>query len=122
MTSFVRLFGGALGLLIAVVLTGGAGIPPLDLTSIAGIVLLVAWLVAWFVIGFSILPYITFLPARWLIRRVLELSTDEFISAVGGLIVGLVIGLLLGHPDGQPARALQLDPAHRHGRSSRASG
>jgi len=100
MTSFVRLFGGALGLLIAVVLTGGAGIPPLDLTSIAGIVLLVAWLVAWFVIGFSILPYITFLPARWLIRRVLDLSTDEFVSAVGGLIVGLVIGLLLGIPMG----------------------
>jgi uncharacterized protein YacL len=50
------------------------------------------------VIGFSILPYITFLPARWLIRRVLDLSTGEFVSAVAGLIVGLVIGLLLGLP------------------------
>jgi len=98
MTSFVRLFGGALGLLIAVVLTGGAGIPPLDLQSLAGVVLLVGWLVAWFVIGFSILPYITFLPARWLIRHVLDLSTDEFISAVAGLLVGLLIGLLLGFP------------------------
>jgi len=98
MTSFVRLFGGALGLLIAVVLTAGAGIPPLDMQSLAGIVLLVGWLVAWFVIGYSILPYITFLPARWLIRRVLDLSTDEFISAVSGLLVGLLIGLLLGFP------------------------
>ena len=49
-------------------------------------------------IGFSILPYITFVPARWLIRHVLDLSTGEFVSAVAGLIVGLVIGLLLGLP------------------------
>ena len=33
-------------------------------------------------------------------RRVLDLQTDEFISAVGGLIVGLLIGLLLGIPMG----------------------
>ena len=41
MTSFVRLFGGALGALVAVVLAGGADIPPLDLGSIGGVVLLV---------------------------------------------------------------------------------
>ena len=49
-------------------------------------------------IGFSILPYITVVPARWLIQRVVDLSTGEFVSAVGGLIVGLLIGLLLGLP------------------------
>jgi len=98
MTYFVRLFGGALGVLIAVVLAGGAGIPPLDISSIGGIVLLAGWLGAWFVIGFSILPYVTFIPATWLIRHVVDLSTGEFVSAVVGLVVGLVIGLLLGLP------------------------
>jgi uncharacterized protein YacL len=98
MTGFVRLFGGGLGVLIAVVLASSAGIPPLDLTTVGGIVLLAGWIGAWFVIGFSILPYVTVLPARWLVRSVLDLSTGEFVSAVGGLIVGLLIGLLLGLP------------------------
>jgi uncharacterized protein YacL len=95
---FTRLFGGALGALVAVVFAAGSGIPPLDLDTAAGLLLLAAWIGAWFVIGFSILPYITVLPARWLIRRVLDLSTGEFVSAVGGLLVGLLIGLLLGLP------------------------
>ena len=98
MTNFVRLFGGSLGVLIAIVLASGAGIPPLDTSTLSGFLMLVGWVGAWFVIGFSILPYITFVPARWLIRRVLDLSTAEFVSAVAGLIVGLVIGLLLGLP------------------------
>ena len=98
MTNFVRLFGGALGVLVAIVLASGAGIPPLDTSTLPGVLMLVGWIGAWFVIGFSILPYITFVPARWLIRRVLDLSTGEFVSAVAGLIVGLVIGLLLGLP------------------------
>ncbi len=96
MTSFVRLFGGALGLLIAIALASGAGIPPLDMGSLGGIILLAGWIGAWFVIGFSILPYVTFIPARGLIQRVLDLSTGEFVSAVAGLLVGLLIGLLLG--------------------------
>jgi uncharacterized protein YacL len=94
MTNFVRLFGGALGVLVAIVLASGFGIPPLDSGTVGGFLMLVGWIGAWFVIG----PYITFVPARWLIRRVLDLSTSEFVSAVGGLIVGLVIGLLLGLP------------------------
>ncbi len=44
MTNFVRLFGGGLGVLIAVVLAGSAGIPPLDLSSVGGIILLAGWL------------------------------------------------------------------------------
>lgn len=98
MTQFVRLFGGALGVLVAVVLSAGAGIPPLDATTLGDVVLLVGWIGAWFVIGFSILPYVTFVPAQWLVRRVLDLSTGEFVSAVAGLIVGLLIGLLVGLP------------------------
>ena len=53
MNSFVRLFGAALGALIAVVLVAGAGIPPLDLTSLGGVVLLGVWIGAWFVIGYD---------------------------------------------------------------------
>ncbi len=79
-------------------LAAGYGLPPVDLNTPVGLILLVAWIAAWFVIGFSILPYITVLPARWLIKRVGDLSTGEFVSAVGGLVVGLLIGLLLGLP------------------------
>lgn len=98
MTNFVRLFGAALGVLIGVALAGGTGIPPLDLSSVGGIVLLAGWIGAWLVIGFTILPYVTFVPARWLTHSVLNLSTGEFVSGVAGLVVGLLIGLLLGLP------------------------
>jgi len=98
MNSFVRLFGGALGALIAVVLAGGTGVPPLDLSSLGVVVLLILWVAAWVVIGFSILPYITVLPARWLIGRVMTITAGEFVSAAAGLIVGLVIGALIGLP------------------------
>jgi len=95
---FVRLFGGALGALIAVALAGGSNIPPFDVTTLGGTLLVLPWIGAWVVIGYSILPYITVLPAQWLIRRVLELSTSEFVSAVAGLFVGLLIGVLVSLP------------------------
>jgi uncharacterized protein YacL len=95
---FVRLFGGALGALIAIALTSALGIPHLDSTSVGGAVLLAGWIGAWFVIGYSILPYVTVLPARWLIRRVGDLSTGDFVSGTVGLLIGLLIGLLLGVP------------------------
>ena len=98
MSTVVRLFGGGLGALIAVALTGGSGIPPFDLTTLGGTLLVAAWIGAWVVIGYSILPYVTVLPAHALLRRVLDLSTSEFVSAVAGLLVGLLIGVLLGLP------------------------
>ena len=60
--------------------------------------LLAAWVVAWIVVGFAILPYLTVVPATWLIRRVEELSTAEFVTAIVGLLIGLLMGLLLGLP------------------------
>jgi uncharacterized protein YacL len=98
MNNFVRLFGGALGGAIAVTLAGGAHIPPIDMSTIGSAVLLLAWIAAWVVIGFSILPYVTVMPARWLIGRVLTLTAGEFVSAAAGLIVGLLIGALIGLP------------------------
>jgi uncharacterized protein YacL len=59
---------------------------------------LAAWVVAWLVIGFGVLPYLTVVPAGWLIREVQQLSTAEFVTAVGGLLIGLLMGLLLGLP------------------------
>jgi uncharacterized protein YacL len=96
-TSVLRLFGGGMAVLLAVVAANG-GIPPFDLQTVGGVFLLAVWLVAWFVIGFSILPYVTVVPARALIRRVLALSTGEFVSAIAGLVIGLLIGLLLALP------------------------
>ena len=98
MIRFVRLFGGGLGALIAVALAAGSDIPPFDVTSLGGALLVLPWIGAWVVIGYSILPYITVLPAQWLIRRVLELSTSEFVGAVAGLLVGLLIGVLVSLP------------------------
>ena len=58
-----------------------------------------AWVVAWVVVGFAILPYLTVVPGRpGSIRSVQELSTAEFVTAVAGLLIGLLMGLLLGLP------------------------
>jgi uncharacterized protein YacL len=60
--------------------------------------LAVAWLLAWTVLGWSLLPYLTAIPAIAVIRSVQQLSTLEFVTAIIGLFIGLVLGLLLGLP------------------------
>ncbi len=96
MIRYIRLLGAALGGLIGLVLaTAGEGL--FREASYAGF-LLAAWVVAWVVVGFAILPYLTLVPATWLISRVEDLSTAEFVTAVIGLTLGLLMGLLLGVP------------------------
>jgi len=95
----IRVLGAALGAFVGLGLaapgpTGGelfAGSPNAGL-------LLAAWLVAWIVLGFAILPYLTVVPATWLVRQVQQLSTAEFVTAIAGLLLGLLAGLLLGAP------------------------
>jgi len=92
----IRLLGAALGLLIGLsFVVGGSGI--FGQGAYAG-ALIALWLVAWLLVGFAVLPYLTVVPAAWLIRWVQELSTAEFVTAVLGLLVGLLMGLLLGFP------------------------
>jgi uncharacterized protein YacL len=92
----IRLLGAALGLLIGLsFVAGGDGI--FGQGAYAG-ALIAVWLVAWVVVGFAIIPYLTVVPAAWLIRWVQELSTAEFVTAVLGLLLGLLMGLLLGFP------------------------
>ena len=96
MIRYIRLLGAALGGLIGLVLaTTGEGL--FQDASYAGF-LLAAWVVAWVVVGFAILPYLTLVPATWLISQVEDLSTAEFVTAVIGLTLGLLMGLLLGVP------------------------
>jgi uncharacterized protein YacL len=97
MTIFVRLLGGALGIVIALALVN-VNAPLFAIETVAGFATFLIWLGAWFMIGFLIMPYITLQPARWLVKSVIELSTGEFISAVVGLMTGLLMGLLLGLP------------------------
>lgn len=96
MIRYIRLLGGALGGAIGLVL--GASGTGLFTGRDYGGALLAAWVVAWIVVGFAILPYLTVVPAQWLIRRVEELSTAEFVAAVLGLLIGLLMGLLLAIP------------------------
>ncbi|HEV8697347.1 MAG TPA: PIN domain-containing protein [Candidatus Limnocylindrales bacterium] len=95
MIRYIRVLGAALGGLIGLVLAEGAGL--FRGADYAG-ALLAAWVVAWVVVGFAILPYLTLVPAMWLISRVEDLSTAEFVTAVVGLTLGLLMGLLLGVP------------------------
>jgi len=95
-TRVIRLLGAALGLLIGLsFVVGGSGIFGQGAYAGAAIAL---WLVAWLVVGFAVLPYLTIVPAAWLILSVQELPTAEFVTAVLGLFLGLLMGLLLGVP------------------------
>ena len=99
MLKFIRLLWGALGVILAIALTGFDGTSATLLEdSTQGRLLLGAWIAAWGMVGFAIAPYITMAPARWLMRAVTDMSTDEFVAAVTGLILGLLMGFLLGLP------------------------
>jgi len=98
MVRFVRVTGGALGVILALSLLNMTSPSTFFEPSIEGRMLLLAWVAAWFVVGFAILPYITVEPAGRLSRGVTRLSTDEFLTAIAGLLVGLLMGLLLGAP------------------------
>jgi uncharacterized protein YacL len=93
---YIRVLGAALGGAIGLALasSGGGLFAGRDYAG----AFLVAWVVSWVVVGFAILPYLTVVPAQWLIRQVEELSTAEFVAAVIGLLLGLLMGLLLGLP------------------------
>jgi uncharacterized protein YacL len=92
----IRVLGAALGGLIGIgVLSSGGGlfrdVPGSGAVS-------VGWIVAWAVLGFSLLPYLTVVPAGRVVKGVQEMSTAEFVTAVVGLLLGLLMGLLLGVP------------------------
>ncbi len=92
----IRILGAALGGLIGIVLI----IQQLAVfdQAPAEAILATAWVVAWTVLGLSILPYLTVIPALAVLRSVQQLSTLEFVTAIIGLFLGLVLGLLLGLP------------------------
>jgi len=92
----IRFLGAALGGLIGIVLVIAqlAVFQPVPGSA----VLVVAWVVAWIVLGFTLLPYLTIIPALAALRAVQQLSTAEFVTAIIGLFLGLLLGLLLGLP------------------------
>jgi uncharacterized protein YacL len=98
---YIRLLGAALGGLLGVVLAISPWPPAntglFDEAPNAGL-LIGIWVIAWVVFGYSLLPYLTVVPAMWLFRRVQELSTAEFVTAVVGLLLGLLMGVLVGLP------------------------
>lgn len=90
----IRLLGAALGGIVGLGLAAGGLFERLEYAG----ALLVLWILAWVATGFALLPYLTVVPAQWLVRQVQALSTAEFVTAVVGLLVGLLMGLLLGIP------------------------
>ena len=92
----IRFLGAALGGLTGIILV----IAQLAVFQPApgAPVLVVAWVLAWIVLGFTLLPYLTVIPAQFALRSVQELSTAEFVTAIIGLFLGLLLGLLLGLP------------------------
>jgi uncharacterized protein YacL len=92
----IRLLGAALGAFIGLGLATASGLFQETGTSYG--LILAGWTVAWLIVGFAILPYLTIVPATWIVRSVQALSTAEFVTAVGGLLIGLLMGLLLGAP------------------------
>ena len=92
----IRLLGGALGGLIGITLVITNQGPFMEPPAAGALV--VVWVVAWIVAGFTVLPYLTVVPASRLLRAVQELSTAEFVAAVIGGLIGLLMGLLLGSP------------------------
>ena len=99
MIRYIRVLGAALGGLIGLALAAIEvnGRQLFSDVPNAG-AFLAAWVVAWIVVGFAILPYLTVVPAVWVVRQVENLSTAEFVAAVIGLLIGLLMGLLLGLP------------------------
>ncbi len=93
---YIRVLGALLGGSIGLVLATTAGGLFKDYDAAGALVAL--WVVAWGVVGFAVLPYLTVVPATWLIRQVEQMSTAEFVTAVVGLLIGLLMGLLLGLP------------------------
>jgi uncharacterized protein YacL len=92
----IRILGAAIGAFVGLGLAAvGTGL--FTGAPYAGFIV-AAWTIAWGVVGFAVLPYLTVVPATWVIRRVQELSTAEFVASVLGLLVGLLLGLLLGLP------------------------
>jgi len=94
----IRFLGAALGGLIGIILviTQLAVFQPAPGSPL----LVVGWVVAWIVLGFTLLPYLTVIPALAALRAVTELSTAEFVTAIIGLFLGLLLGLLVGLPAG----------------------
>jgi len=92
----IRVLGAALGGLVGIVLVTTDALQFQDVAGAGA--LIIAWVAAWSVLGFALLPYVTVVPAMRLVRGVQDLSTAEFVTAVIGLLLGLLMGLLLGSP------------------------
>jgi uncharacterized protein YacL len=92
----IRVLGAALGALVGLgIAAAGTGL--FTGVEYAGFIL-AAWTIAWMTVGFAVLPYLTIVPAVWLVSRVQDMSTAEFVAAVLGLFIGLLLGLLLSLP------------------------
>ncbi|MGH2407702.1 MAG: PIN/TRAM domain-containing protein [Candidatus Limnocylindrales bacterium] len=99
MSRLVRILGALIGVLVALQFAsvGGPEHALFAASAYSGFMVAV-WVIAWGLLGFLWLPYLTVHPASSVIAAVQRLSTGEFVTAIAGLLVGLLMGLLLGLP------------------------
>jgi hypothetical protein len=71
----IRLLGAALGVVVGLTLATFEG-GLFTGMQYSGAVL-AAWTIAWLVAGFGVLPYLTVVPAGWVLRQGQQLSTAE---------------------------------------------
>ena len=92
----IRFLGAAIGGLVGItsVIANWVAFQPTPGAPL----LVIGWVIAWIVLGFTLLPYLTVIPAMAALRAVTELSTAEFVTAIIGLFLGLLLGLLVGLP------------------------
>ena len=68
MIRIIRLLGAALGAFIGLGLATASGL--FQETGSSYGLILAGWTVAWLIVGFAILPYLTIVPATWIVRSV----------------------------------------------------
>jgi uncharacterized protein YacL len=96
--AFIRLFGALIGFFVGFFL-GAELLQVSQVTPVSNQVLVVILLaVACAILGWLGAPYLTVLPARWVVGRIREASAGDLLGGAFGAGVGLLLSLLLSLP------------------------
>jgi uncharacterized protein YacL len=96
--ALIRLFGALIGFFFGFFL-GAELLQITQVTPVSNQVLVIILLaIACAILGWLGAPYLTVLPARWVVRRIHEASGGDLFGGAFGAAVGLVLAVLLAFP------------------------